>query len=488
MADRPLHLFAGPSLGVTTQAQLSTAGVVLHPPARRGDIRTLVTGDPGATIAIADGLFHQQPAVGHAEIRDAIRGGACVWGLCSMGAIRAAEMSHLGMRGFGEVFQAYSSDPCLPDDEVALLHHPQAPYVAISEPLIHWRRYFRAQEGSGALTPAKSERIQADLAGRWYGERTLEHGVAMLASICNVHIQPEAMDYALEPHRVKQRDLQEFIRTRPWDPPAPNARAVVTQIAAPAIDLDALGGLPFIDLSFDVERFLSAVAGTRAGLLGGVPPGSDGYVSWLEPQRAVNALTARIARSDFTPPNTELTAEEWQWAELALLRVKAGSKTLAALFELPIRVLRWKSARVSMTNPFIPQTIFLGDGALHSSFGILEEVWVHEFAHVWLGMMCEVSDMQKRDSLQAYTLPSGTGLKDARGVLLAAHFAGAVLTHLIDSAERVPLIGRRAERLHYVRWYLRLSLQIPIAADLTPIGHAVFERLKQLSELHARGG
>lgn len=488
MVDRPLHLFVGPSLGTTTSAQLDAAGIVPHPPARRGDIQRLVAVEPGATIAIADGLFHQQPAVSHAEIRDAIRGGARVWGLCSMGAIRAAEMLHLGMRGFGEVFQAYQCDPDLPDDEVALLHYPITPFAAVSEPMIHWRSYLRALQRSGVLDSVARECIQADLASRWYGERTVEYGAVLLESFGGVSIEPAALDRALEPHRVKQLDLKHFIRSRPWEP-APDTYGPTAELSmgSPA-DLCALGGLPFVDSTFDVARFLSAVAGRRAGRFGCTPSDPNSYAAMLEPVWIVNVLISRFAQSDVMPPHTELTTSERQWAELALHRVRTTSSRLATVFDLPIRVLRWKSPKVSMTNPFIPQTIFLGEGALQSTFGIIEEVWVHEFAHVWLGMLCELSDLQKRDSMQVYTLPSGTGSKDARGVLFAAHFAAAVMGYLFDSAARMPLIGQRAERLHYLRWYLRQTLQIPIAADLTPMGCAVLERLRQFAELQAGGG
>jgi hypothetical protein len=485
MGNRSLHLFAGPSLGATTSAQLETAGVVTHPPARRGDIHRLARVEPGATIAIADGLFHQHPAVGHAEIRDAIRGGAIIWGLCSIGAIRAAEMHHLGVHGFGEVFQAYKCDPELPDDEVALLHFPMPPYVAVSEPMIHWRSYFRVLERTGLLDPLASNCIQADLAGRWYGERTLDYVASLLRQFAGISVELRELDLALQPHRIKQLDLSRFIQSRPWECSQTSSCSAPSFSVGSRVDLDTLGGLPFVDLTFDPALFLSAVAGRRAGLFRSyVSSGPNGYAAMLEPAWIVDALTPFFANADFMPPHAELTTSEKKWAEMALNRVRKNSGKLARLFDLPIRVLRWKSPRVSITNPLIPQTIFLGEGALQSTFGVIEEVWIHEFAHVWLGMLCEVSDLQKPHSMQKHTLPSGTSSKDARGVLLAAHFAAAVMSYLIDSSPQVPLIGRRAERLHYVQWYLRHALQIPITADLTPMGFSVLEKLREFSELH----
>ncbi len=90
-------------------------------------------------MAIVDGQFLRCLSVGHAEIRLAIAKSWQVWGLSSMGAIRACEMKHLGMRGYGEVYQWYCRDECFRDDEVALMHRPNPPYDAVSEPLIHIR-------------------------------------------------------------------------------------------------------------------------------------------------------------------------------------------------------------------------------------------------------------------------------------------------------------------------------------------------------------
>ena len=62
-----------------------------------------------------------------------------MWGLSSMGAIRAREMAHLGMRGYGSVYAPFATEGDFQDDEVALLHEPNAPYRPVSEPLVHLR-------------------------------------------------------------------------------------------------------------------------------------------------------------------------------------------------------------------------------------------------------------------------------------------------------------------------------------------------------------
>ena len=137
-------LFAGPSLLDSNSRQLDTSFVRLKPPAKRGDIDLLLNEEDAAgTIILADGRFHSELAVGHSELRRAIRAGWEIWGVSSMGAIRACEMRSTGMKGFGVIYGFFMDDPDFADDEVALLHIPDPPYHAVSEPLVHTRMFLR---------------------------------------------------------------------------------------------------------------------------------------------------------------------------------------------------------------------------------------------------------------------------------------------------------------------------------------------------------
>src|SRR5579862_9150728 len=109
-------LFAGPSLYPAGRMLTVPPGVQVLPPAQRGDIAALCrTSVPGVCV-LADGLFHQCAAVGHAELRMALQSGWAVWGLASMGAIRAYEMRAMGVRGFGRVYEMFQSDGDFQDD------------------------------------------------------------------------------------------------------------------------------------------------------------------------------------------------------------------------------------------------------------------------------------------------------------------------------------------------------------------------------------
>lgn len=207
-------LFAGPSLPA---AGLRVRGVSLRPPACRGEIAALATTAARGVIALADGVFHQTLAVGHSELRDAVRAGWQVWGLSSLGAIRACEMRDLGVRGFGVVYQRFIDDPEFSDDEVALLHTPDAPYRAVSEPLIHIRIALDALAADGVISSRLRRALLARLKKSWYGDRTL--GLVRCTILAHEPAAASAVDAWLDGFdrfRVKTLDLQRFVAEQPW--------------------------------------------------------------------------------------------------------------------------------------------------------------------------------------------------------------------------------------------------------------------------------
>jgi hypothetical protein len=165
------------------------------------------------TILLADGRFHSELAVGHAELREAIRAGWEIWGMSSIGAIRAAEMRTLGMKGFGDVYQRFVEDADFSDDEVALLHSPEAPYEYHSEPLIHLRLFVQDLVTKNVVTDEECHTILKRLKGRWFGFRT----ITALRQLLIEHSALEANDIAwhlkgLSQFRVKSKDLSDFLK------------------------------------------------------------------------------------------------------------------------------------------------------------------------------------------------------------------------------------------------------------------------------------
>jgi hypothetical protein len=214
-------LFAGPS-GCDTVLRLD--GIDLRPPARRGDIAALAGSAPPGVVALADGVFHQALAVGHAEMRDAVAAGWQVWGLSSLGAIRACEMRHLGVRGYGVVYRRFVADESFSDDEVALLHAPGPPYQGVSEPLIHIRLGLQALVDARALAPARRRALLNRLKRMWYGDRTLGFvRAALLAAQPKSAPAIHAWLAGFQQYRAKSIDLQRFLEERPWRVPINSA-------------------------------------------------------------------------------------------------------------------------------------------------------------------------------------------------------------------------------------------------------------------------
>jgi len=166
------YLFIGPS-SYAIQLDLPSNMKVM-PPAKRGDIENLMAEYPPGTVVLVDGTYHSYPAVSHAEIRTAIEAGWTFWGLSSMGAIRAVELAPVGMKGYGEVYRMFSGNDDLPDDYVALIHGNEAPYIPISEPLVHIDFFLKDLAKEKIITHEVYVELFQYLSNMWFGYRTLK--------------------------------------------------------------------------------------------------------------------------------------------------------------------------------------------------------------------------------------------------------------------------------------------------------------------------
>lgn len=215
---REVTLFAGPSTFGLPSSRALRAGIRWKSPVRRGDIDRLVEHSkrPGVVI-VCDGVFHGEPAVSHAELCRAIDEGWEVWGVSSIGAIRAFELRAEGMRGHGHVHAMFERFEDFTDDELCLLYFPEKPYFPVSEALVNLRFAFdRHGPALGIGDDAKREVI-AELGGLWFGDRTEER----MRSIMVAHARIEAsvadrLLTTLRSERVKTLDLEDLLRRRPW--------------------------------------------------------------------------------------------------------------------------------------------------------------------------------------------------------------------------------------------------------------------------------
>lgn len=208
-----LSIYAGPSLHDESRALIaSRPDWHLLPPVRRGDLPALPAAQrqEGSTIVIADGLFHQELAVGHIEIRKLLEAGVQVWGVSSMGLLRAYEMRDLGMQGFGRIYRRCFEMEDFQDDEVALLHEPGPGYKAVTEPMIHYRHCLETLVERGKLEQAAAAAITGELKNRWYGERKLSLFRKLLATHSGQEAASLVPDFV--PYRIKQQDLFDLLR------------------------------------------------------------------------------------------------------------------------------------------------------------------------------------------------------------------------------------------------------------------------------------
>jgi hypothetical protein len=217
-ASANYNIFAGPTLySLAARESLETKPVRWHPPIRRGDIDHLIAKEPAGRIAIVDGVFQQCLSVGHAEIRRAIEQGWEVWGLSSMGAIRAYEMRNCGMKGFGEVFEMFVKEDDFKDDEVALLHAADPPYQTFSEPLVHIRVALKDLVRQGFLHDAGSQEVVRKLSSIWFGERTLNLTRELLSAVVSSEYSAAVAQLINDfpRYRVKSHDLKKFLTRLP---------------------------------------------------------------------------------------------------------------------------------------------------------------------------------------------------------------------------------------------------------------------------------
>lgn len=208
-------VFAGPSAYGMARPDDRTQWL---PPVRRGDIDRLIAASSRiGVIIVCDGIFGREPAVSHAELCRALDAGWHVWGVSSIGAIRAYELRFEGMRGHGYVYAQFHRFRDFTDDELCLIHVPEAPYFPVSEALVNVRYALERNRRELNICDAAAARLVRDLRNLWFGDRTETRIRALM--IERAGIDPASADVMLgwlRRHRVKTLDLADLLARRPW--------------------------------------------------------------------------------------------------------------------------------------------------------------------------------------------------------------------------------------------------------------------------------
>lgn len=155
-------VFLGPTL--PRECASSYLEALYLPPAEQGSIFRTVRSLQPRVVVLIDGAFAKVPAVRHKEILWALSRGTQIYGAASMGALRAAEFSGFGMKGYGLIYRWYRAIPFANDDEVAVaMTPPELGAQALSEALINMRITLRCGERGGVI-PGEMRRALEDLA------------------------------------------------------------------------------------------------------------------------------------------------------------------------------------------------------------------------------------------------------------------------------------------------------------------------------------
>lgn len=163
-------IFCGPTLQKAEHAAF--ADFEFRPPVRQGDLYAAARIGP-RVIGVIDGYFDGEPAVWHKEILWALANGIAVFGASSMGALRASELHTFGMRGIGQIFEAYRDGLLTDDDEVALIHGPaETGYLRLSEPMVNIRATVERAVSESVLDEATAAAILAVAKAEFYQNRT----------------------------------------------------------------------------------------------------------------------------------------------------------------------------------------------------------------------------------------------------------------------------------------------------------------------------
>ena len=188
------------------------------PPVQRGDVDALVKSERAAgVLVICDGVFGGVPAVSHAELCRAIDAGWNLWGVSSIGAIRAYELRHQGMNGFGYVYEQFERFVDFADDEMCLIHVPDPPYFPVTEALVNLRYALDCRKKALNISERSAASVIDELRTMWFGDRSRIRIREVMVNIAGIEI--EAADSLLEwtrLHRVKALDLANLLAARPW--------------------------------------------------------------------------------------------------------------------------------------------------------------------------------------------------------------------------------------------------------------------------------
>jgi len=157
----------------------------------------------------------------HKEILFALSAGVEVIGAASMGALRAAELHPFGMLGVGRAYRLFRSGHLTDDDELAVIHAPDAlAFRPLSDAMINVRFTLRRLRRLGVLSRASERELVAHMKALHFSSRTPDELGSCASRIAG----------AREVQRIADAYVREYVDVKRID-----ARALVAAIARPGL-------------------------------------------------------------------------------------------------------------------------------------------------------------------------------------------------------------------------------------------------------------
>ena len=204
-------IYAGLSLSFSEAKEILNSDdnneVIYKRPIQRGDLSLAVKENPDI-IGIIDGVFHQNSAVGHKEILNAIKNGIEVYGASSMGALRASELDTLGMTGIGYVYNQYASGEVDSDDDVAVMLDSET-LEALSEPLINMKYVFTNAVAENIITEDEKDELLQIAKETFYPKRN--YAQTLRSSSLDNDQKDKLIDFIRTSPDIKKEDAKKLL-------------------------------------------------------------------------------------------------------------------------------------------------------------------------------------------------------------------------------------------------------------------------------------
>ncbi|WP_201861592.1 TfuA-like protein [Microvirga soli] len=252
MDDR-IVAFLGPTLPREQAQKLLQAHYAA--PAEQGDIVKTIDSLRPRIIVLIDGAFGSVPTVRHKEILWALAQGVEIFGAASLGALRAAELTGCGMKGYGLIYRWYRSVPFADDDEVAVAMAPsELGAGALSDALIDMRITFNRAAHAGIVSPNLRDQLVRIARTTHFLERSYSHVLTRAEAEGSERYAPSLRnlqvwlrDHAINQKRTDAIELLRQLSTR-------EALSMTGTVSHPSFQLTEALVRDLEDAGFDISR------------------------------------------------------------------------------------------------------------------------------------------------------------------------------------------------------------------------------------------